>query len=146
MTTPAPGPGLPAWPAALLVVALGGAVGASLRWGLGQLVPVVDGHFPWTTFAINVTGSALLALLPAWPLVRRSALLPPALGTGVLGGYTTLSAYAEESRALLGGGHTGLALTYLVGTLAACLLAVAMADHVSTLARRAEVEAAGGDL
>jgi len=72
--------------------------------------------------------------------------LPPLLGTGVLGGYTTLSTYAEQTRALLASGHVATAAAYVVGTLAACLAAVALADRLSTLASRAEFEREEGDL
>ncbi|WP_211348711.1 fluoride efflux transporter FluC [Nocardioides litoris] len=110
-------------PRLVACAAAGGAVGAVLRWSAGELAPAADG-FPWTTFAINVTGSLLLALLPALALARGSRAWAVALGPGVLGGFTTLSAYAEEGRALLAGGSTGTALAYLLGTLAACWVAV----------------------
>ena len=60
----------------------------------------VDG-FPWTIFAVNVVGAGVLALLPAFAAVRRRELLPPLLGTGVLGGFTTLSTYSDQARALV---------------------------------------------
>ncbi len=129
---------------ALLAVAVGGALGALLRWGLGELIPGGDG-FPWTTFAINVSGSFLLALLPAFSVIRRRPVLPLFFGTGMLGGYTTLSTYAEETRALLANGEAATALTYLLGTLAACLLAVSLAQHWSGPIARAEFEDEGGD-
>ena len=130
----------------LAVVALGGALGALARYGLSTAFPDSTSGFPWTTFAINVTGSFLLALLPAAGVVRRRALLPPLLGTGVMGGYTTLSTASEQTRALLAGGHVGTATAYVVGTLVACLVAVALADRFSTLAARSEFEAEEGDL
>jgi fluoride exporter len=136
----------PLRPTLLLAVAAGGAVGACARWLLGEWFPIGDGAFPWTTFAINVVGCALLALLPASALVRRHPVLPPALGTGVLGGFTTLSAYSEESRALLAAGHTSTASAYLLGTLATCLLAVALVDRVNDPADRADFEAEEEDL
>ena len=130
------------------VVALGGAVGACARYGLLVAFPdPTDGSgFPWTVFAINVVGCTLLATLPAVPAVRRRVLLPPLLGTGVLGGFTTLSTYADQSRALLAAGNAGLAAAYVLGTLAACLLAVALADRLSTLASRTEFDLEEGDL
>lgn len=130
----------------LAAVAVGGAVGAVLRYGVGVAVPDGAGGFPWTTFGINVVGSFLLALLPAWSAVRRQPLLPPLLGTGVLGGFTTLSAYSEQTRALLADGAVELAATYLLGTLAACLLAVALADRFSSEAARREFDDEEGDL
>jgi len=132
-------------PRLLAAVAIGGAIGALARWGLTSAFATDSDAFPWTTFAINVVGTFALALLPALAVVRRQRLLAVALGPGVLGGFTTLSAYSEQTRALLDHGRTGTAALYLVGTLAACLVAVAVADHWSTLRQRQAFEAAGGD-
>ena len=128
-----------------MAVAAGGAVGALLRWSITDAWPADADGFPWSTFAVNVTGAFLLALLPALAVVRRHRAVAVGLGPGVLGGYTTLSAYSEQARALLAAGETGTALLYLVGTLAACLVAVAVADHWSTLVERAAFEEEGGD-
>lgn len=108
-------------------------MGALARWSLTGLASD-DQLFPWATLAVNVAGCFALALLPALPAVRDRALLLVALGPGLLGGFTTLSAYVEEARALVADGHTGLAAAYVVGTLGACLLAVAAAS--SLVARR----------
>lgn len=116
--------------AAVPAVAAGGALGAALRWTAGELVPAAAG-FPWTTLLINVSGSAALAALPAVPAVRRRPVLAVFCGTGVIGGFTTLSAYAEETRTLLAAGRTVTALAYLLGTLAACLVAVVLAHALS---------------
>lgn len=110
-------------PRLLLAVAVGGGAGGLLRYAAGEAVADGTG-FPWTTFTINVVGSTLLAALLLLPLVRRSPAWAAALGPGVLGGFTTFSATSEQGRALLADGRTGLALTYLVATLAACLAAV----------------------
>lgn len=130
----------------LILVGVGGAVGASARYALGNLFAYDATGFPWTTFAINVTGSFLLAGLPALSVVRRSHFLPPLLGTGVLGGFTTLSAYSEEARALVAAGAVGTATAYVVGSLVACLVAVALADRLSRPSDRAEFEDEEGDL
>jgi CrcB protein len=118
-------------PAVLGAVAVGGAAGALLRLATTTLVPDPRGGFPWTVFAINVVGCLLLATLPHLAPVRRHPLLPPLLGTGVLGGFTTLSTYAEQARALVDDGRPGLAASYVVGTLAACLLAVLAVDRLA---------------
>ncbi len=138
MTRPRPGLRL------LSAVAVGGAVGGVLRWWLGGLMPGGDG-FPWTTFAINVTGSLALALLPALAAVRRRPVLAVGLGPGLLGGYTTLSTYADQGRALLADGRAGLAAAYLLGTLAACLVAVTLAGRWTSRADRLAFEAAEGN-
>jgi CrcB protein len=134
----------------LLAVAVGGAVGATLRHAvtlLGDAGPDAGaGGFPWTTLGINVAGAGLLALLPAAAWVRRRPLLPPLLGTGVLGGFTTLSAWSEETRALVVAGEVSAAGGYAVGTLAGCLAAVALADRFSSRTARAEFDEEEGDL
>ena len=127
-----------------LAVALGGALGAVLRWALGGAVPDGAG-FPWTTFIINVSGSLVLAWLPAFDVVRRRQVLAAALGPGLLGGYTTLSTYSEQTRTLLADGQTTTALLYLFGTLAACLVAVATVSRLYPPAAGDEFAAEGGD-
>jgi CrcB protein len=107
-------------------------------------MPVGTG-FPTSTFAINVVGSFLLAALPALAAVRRQRALAVALGPGVLGGFTTMSGYAEEGRALLDSGQPALAATYLLGTLGACLVAVHLAQLWSTPAARSEFLSEDGD-
>jgi CrcB protein len=129
----------------LLAVALGGAVGATLRHALTLAEAEATG-FPWSTFGINVAGAFLLGLLPAARWARRRPLLPPLLGTGVLGGFTTLSAWSEQTRALVDAGEVAIAGAYAAGTVAACLAAVALADRFSSPATRAEFDAEEGDL
>ncbi|HET7736863.1 MAG TPA: CrcB family protein [Nocardioidaceae bacterium] len=128
------------------VVALGGALGAALRYALGEAFPIGTEGFPWTTFGINVSGALLLALLPAVAVVRRHELLPPLLGTGVLGGFTTMSAFAEQVRELAHDGHATTAAAYLVATLVSGIVAVAVADLFSSRAARAEFDVEEGDL
>lgn len=122
---PAPAPRLVA------AVAVGGALGALARWGLGEAFPAEADAFPWATFAINVVGSFALALLPAFAVVRRSRMVAVALGPGVLGGFTTLSAYSEQARALIDADRVAVAGLYLLGTLAACLVAVTVGSHLA---------------
>lgn len=130
-------------PLGILVVAAGGALGAVGRAALLEQWPTPADGFPWTVFAINVGGSMLLALLPALALVRRTRALPLFLGTGVLGGFTTMSTAAVGSYDLRH--HAALAAAYLVGTLAAALLGVLVVDRWSTPADRALIEAEEGD-
>jgi fluoride exporter len=113
-------------PRLVAAVALGGALGALARWGVAEAFPVRVDAFPWPTFVVNVTGALALALLPALTAVRRSRTLAVGLGPGVLGGYTTLSTYSEQTRALLDHGDVLTAGCYALGTLAACLVVVAL--------------------
>ena len=127
----------------LLAVSLGGALGAVLRHLLGQAVPD-GGGFPWTTFAINVSGSAVLAALPLVGAVRRRPLVAVGLGPGLLGGYTTLSAASEQTRALLAD-QPLVGAAYALATLVACLVVVDVVRRRETAAAVAEFEAEGGD-
>jgi CrcB protein len=113
----------------LLVVAAGGALGALLRLAVDTAAP--DSLFPWPTLAINILGAFALGLLPALALVRRSPEVALALGPGLLGGFTTVSAWAGQVRALADDGHAGLAGLCLATTLAAGLLAAALGRHLA---------------
>jgi CrcB protein len=131
-------------PALVLAASLGGLVGALLRWELGVLLPDGAG-IPWTTFTINLTGSFLLAALPAVEVVRRHPVLPVLLGTGVLGGFTTLSAYAEQGRALLADGSYAVGTAYLLGSVVTCMAGVLLAHRLSTLLEQVEFELEEGN-
>ncbi|WP_158647851.1 CrcB family protein [Nocardioides houyundeii] len=135
------GPSLLGW------VALGGAAGGLLRWLLGELVPDGPG-FALTTWCLNVLGSFALALLPLTLLTataRRGRRLRPQLaallGPGLLGGFTTLSAYSLTTRDLLAQGRPLLAAAYSLGTLVAALAGVAIARRWES---RAHVPAPAG--
>lgn len=113
---------------ALLCTGLGGALGALARWTLVTAFPTASGTFPWTTLLVNVTGSALLALLPAWPVVWRRPWIPLFAGTGLLGGYTTMSAASVETATLLRHGSLLLGTAYCLVTVLAAVAAVAVVD------------------
>jgi len=115
----------------MLATSVGGAMGAVARWALTDLFPVAAGSFPWVTFAINVAGSGLLAALPLLTAARRRPWLGLLLGTGALGGFTTMSAASTDTFALLDLGATGLGLAYCLGTLCASLLAVLLVDRIT---------------
>ena len=107
-------------------VALGGALGALARWGVGELLPHSANGFPSATLVINVAGCFLIGVVMVlvverWP---GQPLLRPFLGTGILGGFTTFSTYVVDVRTLLADGRPAVAAAYLVGTLLLGLLAV----------------------
>ncbi len=129
----------------VLATGAGGALGAVARWFLTDLFPVAAGHFPWVIFIINVAGSGLLATLPLLSVVRSRPWLGLLLGTGVLGGFTTMSAASTETFVLIDRGATGLGLTYCVGTLCASLSAVLLVDRLTTEQQRQDFELAEGD-
>lgn len=91
----------------MAAVAAGGAIGATLRWGIGTwMVGKTGPGFPWHTMLINVSGAFLLGILMALSIER--GLVPGDwrlfLGTGVLGGFTTFSTLSYESLALMQSG------------------------------------------
>ncbi|WP_232676648.1 CrcB family protein [Nocardioides sp. R-C-SC26] len=122
-----------------IAVAAGGAIGALARWGVDVAAGGGDA-LVWATVAINVGGSALLAALPALALVRRSAWWATALGPGVLGGFTTMSACAEQARALIAEDRLAVAGGYLGATVLGGALAVAI---VHAMVRRRPTEPGG---
>lgn len=134
--------GAPSQRAVLAAVAVGGVVGAELRYALGRLFPTGAASVPWATLAVNVSGALLIGVLlvlvtevgprrrPPHPLLR------PLLGTGLLGGYTTFSTFAVDVVRLLDDGHAAAALTDLLLTPVAAVLAVAAG---TALARRLAV-------
>ncbi|MEL5956770.1 fluoride efflux transporter CrcB [Streptomyces sp. NPDC047917] len=108
------------------VVALGGAIGATARYGAALLWPTAPGGFPWTTLVVNAVGCAVIGVFmvvisEAWTAHR---LVRPFFGTGVLGGFTTFSTYAVDIQRLLDGGRARAGLAYLGLTLLAALAAV----------------------
>jgi fluoride exporter len=111
------------------VIAAGGALGSLARWGLDQGLVAGSSGFPWATFVENICGCLALGVLmvlvqEVWPAVGRARLLRPFAGVGLLGGWTTFSTYALDTRGLLAGGHDGTAAAYLVGSVLVGLLAV----------------------
>ncbi|MCX5226312.1 fluoride efflux transporter CrcB [Streptomyces sp. NPDC006553] len=126
------------------VVAAGGALGASARYGAGLLWPTPQGAFPWTTFTVNTVGCALLGALMVlvterpteWSTAPPHPLLRPFLGTGFCGGFTTFSTYSLETERLLSAGDPTRGLLYLGGTLVTALAAV-LAGVAGTRAVRA---------
>jgi CrcB protein len=119
-------------------IAVGGALGAAARFGLAVVWPHAPGGFPWATFATNAIGSCALGVLMELlaGLTAPHRLLRPFLGTGVLGGFTTFSTYALETRELIEAGRPGLAIAYVGGTLVAALAALAIGMLGVRLLRR----------
>jgi len=112
----------------LLTIAGGGALGAVARYGLGRVWSTPAASFPATTLAVNLVGCLLLGFL----LTLLTERFPPATHLrafaciGVLGSFTTFSAFAVETDLLLETGRVGPAAAYLGATLVGGLFATAM--------------------
>ena len=117
---------------AILQVALGGALGAVLRYltGIGVLRVFGTTPMPLGVLAVNVLGSLLAGLFVAFAAQRGVMHLSPLIVTGVLGGFTTFSAFSLEAVALYERGALGLATIYVLAnvilSLAALMLGLAL--------------------
>ena len=111
-----------------VLAALGGVLGALARWGVGTALPVSPGSWPWATLLVNLTGCFLIGALLA-ALAARSAeplWVRPFLGVGVLGGYTTYSAFAAEVVGLVDDGAPAVAVGYVLASVLGGVVAVAL--------------------
>lgn len=113
---------------ALLLVALGGALGSVARYKLSGLIlhHTIDWRFPAGTFAVNVIGCLVAGVLAG--LAEKHELLSAdarlLLFTGVLGGFTTFSAFGLETMFLLKRGEVGIAAANVAVSVAAGLVAL----------------------
>ena len=102
----------------LLIVALGGAIGAMSRYKLSGFIAAqtFQGKFPFATFAVNVIGCILAGLLMGMAEKQRlvTAEMRLFLLTGVLGGFTTFSAFGVETTHLLRRGEYLIAALYIL--------------------------------
>jgi len=120
----------------LLQVALGGAIGASARYLTGAAAARFLGRdFPWGTLIVNVAGSVLIGVLVVIVAHRPSAqFAAPFMITGVLGGFTTLSAFSMDALTLYERGQFGMATAYVGGTLLLTLGGVAAGVMLARMA------------
>jgi fluoride exporter len=122
----------------LLAIFAGGALGGGARTGLAELAPTPAGHWPWTTFAVNLVGCFLLGYF----VTRLQERLPitayrrPLLGTGICGGLTTFSTFQLELLRMLDRGEVGLAVLYAAASGAAGFAGVLVG---TALVRRAKL-------
>ena len=110
----------------LLLVVFGGGIGAGSRYLLGGWVHGQLGNgFPWVTFAVNALGSLMIGLV--FGLAQAKSISPGTtlfLAVGVLGGFTTFSAFSYETMRLLANGSIGASFLNVAGQFAVGLLAV----------------------
>ncbi len=115
----------------LFPVMLGGALGAAARYLAATALATKAGGWPLGTFAVNLLGGFLMGLLAA--LVLKGSASESArlfLGVGVLGGFTTFSAFSLEGFQMIARGQWGLAVGYalasVIGSIAALSLGFAL--------------------
>ena len=101
------------------LVFVGGGIGSSLRHTINVVCARLFGTaFPYHTFIINITGSTVMGLIAGYLAFKGEASQPWRLFlmTGILGGYTTFSAFSLDAALLYERGETALALLYVLGS------------------------------
>ncbi|WP_415401699.1 fluoride efflux transporter CrcB [Tateyamaria sp. SN3-11] len=100
----------------LSLVALGGAIGASLRWltGVAMLRAMGPSDFPLAIITVNVVGSFLMGVFVVAAAQRGLTHLSPFVMTGLLGGFTTFSAFSLETMTLIERGQIASASLYIL--------------------------------
>ena len=111
----------------LVSVAVGGAIGASLRFltGVGILRLIGPTSFPVAILSVNVVGSFLMGVFVVLAANRGLTHLSPFVMTGVLGGFTTFSAFSLETVTLYERGDFGQAILYVAASVALSILGLA---------------------
>lgn len=114
-----------------LIVGLGGALGAVMRYLIGLIPFNPDNGFPVKTFIINVVGAFVIGIVAA--LAAKNAMNPKLvlfLKVGICGGFTTFSSFALETDQLLMKGQSFTAVLYVLLSIFAGVLAVFLADKI----------------
>jgi CrcB protein len=107
-----------------LLVMAGGALGAALRYWVGRVsLQHLDPGFPWGTFIVNLAGGLLIGLLAGYMFTRTATdhALWLFAGVGLLGGFTTFSAFSFDLFAMLEQGRYAIAMAYAGGSVLGAL-------------------------
>lgn len=115
-----------------LQVALGGAIGASLRYAsnIGAMRLFGPG-FPYGTLFVNIAGSFLMGVLVVTLAKKGGTHLAPFLMTGILGGFTTFSAFSLDVFTIYERGQAGTALLYVAASVLLSLAALGVGVLIS---------------
>jgi fluoride exporter len=108
-----------------LMIAIGGALGSMARYAaVAYLTPMLNYRFPFGTFIVNISGSFLIGV--AYVVIVEKAIIPSEwrlfVITGILGGYTTFSAFSLEMLQMWQEGHVAFSLLYALSSVALGLL------------------------
>lgn len=114
------------------LVALGGAIGATFRYGAGIWFVKPSGLFPWTTWSVNVLGCFLAGVFFAFTqkytfLQNETRLF---LMVGIFGGFTTFSSFGLETFHLLKEGQITLTVAYALSSLVIGVIALAIGFYI----------------
>lgn len=109
-----------------VIVFVGAGVGGMLRHGVNRVALAIGSEFPWHTLAINITGCTVMGVAAGWFAFRGQSGQDVRLflTTGVLGGYTTFSAFSLDAALLWERGQPRAAVVYVVTSVVASLIGV----------------------
>jgi fluoride exporter len=112
---------------AYLAVMIGGAVGAGGRYAVGTMLSARLGPaFPWGRLAVNLIGGLAIGLLAGWLSRSGNDQLRLLLIVGVLGGFTTFSAFGLDAVELIGRGQLPRAMAYIAASVAGSIMLTAL--------------------
>jgi len=115
----------------IALAAIGAVIGSSTRYGVALLTPNTDSaHIPYDTLIVNIVGALVIGICASLAGIMESETRRTFLVTGVLGGFTTFSAFAVETVQLAS--HPLLAASYVALT----FLGAVAATHIGTTLRR----------
>lgn len=121
-----------------VLVFVGGGLGSTLRYMINVLCGRAFGmNFPYSTFIINITGSTVMGLIAGYLAFKGEASQPWRIFimTGILGGYTTFSAFSLDAITLYERGEIATAVLYVVGSVVLALTGLvaglALVRHLS---------------
>lgn len=117
----------------MVLIGIGGAAGSIIRYQIGKIIAQKrDSHFPWGTFAINISGAVLLGLVTGLDPGRNASLL---IAEGFLGAYTTFSTFMVEGFHLFRENEKKNAFVYIACTLVLGIIGYAAGFAISRLIR-----------
>lgn len=119
----------------LFFVALGGAIGSCLRYGVSELVMkfLSESTWPFATYIVNVSGGFAMGVIFGWFSTTgiENTSLRLFLATGILGGFTTFSAFSLELYQIANRGSLGLAVIYGLSSVLLSLIALVIGLYIS---------------
>jgi len=121
----------------LVLALIGGGMGTVARFLVQTgMTRLLGPAFPWGTFAINITGSFLMGLVATMIATRfqqspHAAEIRTFLATGILGGYTTFSAFSLDASRLMDSNQSAAAAFYIAGSVGFSILALYMGFMVA---------------
>lgn len=117
----------------ILAIFIGGGFGCLARYGISILLRMYSFNFPFATIIVNIAGSLILGFIAAlfWKQMPLHTTLKLAITVGFCGGLTTFSTFSWETFEMIKNGELLLAFFYILISVIACTLAIALGVFIS---------------